>query len=122
MVIAASLSTKYALLRQSRVSSSIVFIGLAISSFAGFYGRIYLENSTHGTTTSLAPPPPPDVMIVAATVSFSLSIFTVVYSLAAGRFSQVDYAAFQLWFLKVLMFLIRWKKISKPTCNWTIQS
>src|SRR5262249_11573942 len=95
-----SLSTKYALQRQATRASILIFIVLAIVSITGFSIRILLENYAPDVTAS-TPPTQFDFVIIIMTVSLSFTIFSVVYSLAAGRYSQVDYESFRFSFTRI---------------------
>lgn len=108
MVIRISLVSKYALQAQSHVAAFLIFGAFAAFSFVGFYARMYVENYTSERSIAAASNTPfvyspPLLLLVAVTVATTLSIFSSVYTLAAGRYSKTDYASFQLWFRRIFV-------------------
>lgn len=84
----------YALKKQATLASLIIFSMLMIFSFFGFWYRIDLGYQITQNTSQENPPP--SCIPVLLTISLTSSLFSVVYGLAVGKFSEVDYSGFQM--------------------------
>jgi hypothetical protein len=129
LLIKTSLADKYALRNQANIASILIFFSFAFLSFLGFWLRVYMEyvipkeDVILGIVQSPTKPSlPPLYLPTAVTVSFTVSIFGVVFTLASGSYSKVDYSPFKSWMDKVIKTIDAGKKVNIETLKQDINN
>jgi hypothetical protein len=101
LVVRQSLSMKYAVPFQVTFASLGVLLVLTVCAFSGFWLRIRMEYLTPSAESILGVQPivtasrlPPSVIAAILSLTFTLSLFSLVYSIAAEPYARADYSRF----------------------------